>query len=35
MLPAIRAGLRFARQPPPLRRVLLGVFMFMVCGAGS
>src|SRR5256714_6703235 len=32
--PAIRAGLRFARHSPPLRRVLLGTFVFMVCGAG-
>jgi MFS family permease len=34
MLPAIRAGLRFARHSPPLRRVLLATFLFMVCGAG-
>src|SRR4051812_34719144 len=34
ILPAIRAGLRFARHSPPLRRVLLGTFLFMVCGAG-
>src|SRR5205807_2447551 len=32
--PAIRAGLRFARHSPPLRRVLLATFLFMVCGAG-
>src|SRR3954470_7325787 len=34
MLPAIRAGLRFTRHSPPLRRVLLATFLFMVCGAG-
>jgi MFS family permease len=34
ILPAIRAGLRFARHSPPLRRVLLATFLFMVCGAG-
>src|SRR3954470_9725579 len=34
ILPAIRAGLRFARHSPPLRHVLLGTFLFMVCGAG-
>src|SRR3954453_9476243 len=34
MLPAIRAGLRFARHSPPLRRILLATFLFMVCGAG-
>src|SRR5882672_2901493 len=34
MLGAIRAGLRFARHSQPLRRVLLGTFLFMVCGAG-
>src|SRR5437867_6228931 len=34
MLGAIRAGLRFARYSQPLRRVLLGTFLFMVCGAG-
>src|SRR5881394_4080882 len=32
--PAIRAGVRFARHSPPLRRVLLATFLFMVCGAG-
>jgi MFS family permease/quinol monooxygenase YgiN len=34
MLGAIRAGLRFARHSPALRRVLLRTFLFMVCGAG-
>jgi MFS family permease len=34
VLPAIRAGLRFARHSPPLRRVLIATFLFMVCGAG-
>jgi len=34
MVGAIRAGLRFARHSPPLRRVLLRTFLFMVCGAG-
>src|SRR5262245_46011973 len=34
MLGAIRAGVRFARHSPPLRRVLLRTFLFMVCGAG-
>jgi len=34
MLPAIRAGLRFTRHSPPLRRVLFATFFFMVCGAG-
>jgi MFS family permease len=34
MLPAIRAGVRFVRHSPPLRRVLLATFLFMVCGAG-
>jgi MFS family permease len=34
MLPAIRAGLRFARHSPPLRRVLFATFLFMICGAG-
>src|SRR5256714_9844762 len=34
VLPAIRAGLRFARNSPPLRRVLFATFLFMVCGAG-
>jgi len=34
ILPAIRAGLRFARHSPQLRRVLLGTFHFMMCGAG-
>jgi MFS family permease len=34
MLGAIRAGLRFARHSQALRRVLLGTFLFMVCGAG-
>src|SRR4029453_15038556 len=34
MLPAIRAGLRFARHSQPLRRTLLATFLFMVCGAG-
>ncbi len=31
---AIRAGLRFARYSDALRRVLLGTFLFMVCGGG-
>jgi MFS family permease len=31
---AIRAGVRFARYSQALRRVLLGTFLFMVCGAG-
>jgi MFS family permease len=34
MLGAIRAGVRFARHSPPMRRVLLRTFLFMVCGAG-
>jgi MFS family permease/quinol monooxygenase YgiN len=34
LLGAIQAGLRFARHSQPLRRVLLGTFLFMVCGAG-
>lgn len=34
MLGAIRAGLRFARHSQALQRVLLGTFLFMVCGAG-
>jgi MFS family permease len=34
MLGAIRAGLRFARHSHGLKRVLLGTFLFMVCGAG-
>src|SRR6185503_13740893 len=34
MLGAIRAGVRFARHSPALRRVLLRTFLFMVCGAG-
>src|SRR3954470_1530776 len=34
MLSAIRAGLRFARHSPPLRRVLFATFHFMICGAG-
>jgi MFS family permease len=34
MLAAIRAGVRFARHSQPLRRVLLAVFRFMLCGAG-
>jgi MFS family permease/quinol monooxygenase YgiN len=34
MLGAIRAGVRFARNSPALRRVLLETFLFMVCGAG-
>src|SRR3954454_23254603 len=34
VLPAIRAGLRFARHSPPLRRVLFATFLFMLCGAG-
>jgi MFS family permease len=34
MLPAIRAGLRFARHSPPLRRVLFATFLFMICGTG-
>src|SRR4051794_11906060 len=34
VLPAIRAGLRFARHSRPLRRVLFATFLFMVCGAG-
>jgi len=34
MLGAIKAGFRFARHSQPLQRVLLGTFLFMVCGAG-
>lgn len=34
MLGAMRAGVRFARNSDELRRVLLGTFLFMVCGAG-
>src|SRR5213593_481288 len=34
MFGAIRAGLRFARHSQALRRVLLGTFLFMVCGTG-
>jgi MFS family permease len=34
MVGAIRAGLRFARYSRPLQRVLVAVFLFMVCGAG-
>src|SRR4051812_12589555 len=34
VLPAIRAGLRFARHSPPLRRVLFATYLFMLCGAG-
>jgi predicted MFS family arabinose efflux permease len=34
MLGAIRAGVRFARNSPELRRVLLHTFLFMACGAG-
>ena len=34
MMGAIRAGLRFARHSNALRRVLLGVFAFMISGAG-
>ena len=34
VLPAIHAGLRFARHSPPLRRVLFATFLFMLCGAG-
>src|SRR5262245_10987760 len=34
MIGAIRAGLRYARHSGALRRVLLGAFLFMVCGAG-
>src|SRR5436853_6396951 len=34
VLTAIRAGLRFARHSPPLRRVLFATFLFMLCGAG-
>src|SRR5262245_30671479 len=34
MVGAIRAGLRFARNSQPLRRLPLGAFLFMVCGAG-
>src|SRR2546426_602694 len=31
---AIRAGLRFARHSQALQRVLIGTFLFMLCGAG-
>jgi predicted MFS family arabinose efflux permease/quinol monooxygenase YgiN len=34
MLPAIRAGLRFARHSSPLRRILFATFLFMICGGG-
>ena len=34
MLGAIRAGVRFARYSDALRRVLVGTFLFMVCGGG-
>jgi len=34
MLGAIRAGVRFARNSRPLRRVLLGTLLFMLCGSG-
>src|SRR5256885_4207151 len=34
VLPAIHAGLRFARHSPPLRRVLFATLLFMLCGAG-
>jgi quinol monooxygenase YgiN len=34
LLGAIRAGVRFARYSDPLRRVLLGTFLFMACGGG-
>jgi MFS family permease len=34
MLGAIRGGLRFARYSDALRRVLAGIFLFMICGAG-
>src|SRR6185295_16733321 len=34
MMGAIRAGMRFARHSDALRRVLLGAFAFMLCGAG-
>lgn len=34
VLPAIRAGLRFARHSPQLRRILVATFLFMLCGAG-
>jgi MFS family permease len=34
MLGAIRAGVRFAQHAEALQRVLLGTFLFMICGAG-
>jgi MFS family permease len=34
MLGAIRAGARFARNSEPMRRLLLGTFLFMSCGSG-
>jgi MFS family permease len=34
MLGAIRAGVRFARNSQPLRRVLVATLLFMLCGAG-
>ena len=34
MVGAIRAGLRFARYSDALRRVLVGAFLFMMCGGG-
>ncbi len=34
VLPAIKAGLRFALNAPALQRVLAGSFLFMVCGVG-
>src|SRR5262245_35044399 len=33
MLGAMRAGVRFARHSEALQRVLLGAFLFMICGA--
>ena len=34
LLGAMRAGVRFARYSDPLRRVLLGTLLFIVCGGG-
>jgi len=34
LLGAIRAGFRFARHSDALRRVMLGAFLFMLCGSG-
>jgi MFS family permease len=34
MVGAMRAGLRYARHARALRRVLLGTFLFMLCGGG-